>query len=336
MDEPAIIATPQVPPATPDAPKQEEPMPVTWAEYRATAVLLAFFVANILLAVVFAGPFLDAGLQAFEDPDDAGNTAWYIALILAFTFLILWIAKKGKKWLIRAIILFAVGSTVSYVTYPVLWITLGWSFGAAVAVAIAVAIACVLALYRHPEWYVIDAVGLLVAAGSAAVFGISLGIVPTVLLLVALAVYDAIAVYRTKHMLSLADTVIELRLPVLLVIPKVANYRFRDDAAQFKQASESNKGEREAMFMGLGDLVMPTILVVSALQFGPQWVLDVAGRGINVASLGAAIGTLVGFGILMGYVLKGRPQAGLPLLNGGSLVGFLVGVYWATGSLKFW
>jgi presenilin-like A22 family membrane protease len=330
VDEPAIIATPQVPPPTPEPkPEAETPMPVTWAEYRATAVLLAFFVANILIAIVFASPFLDAGLQAFEDPDDVGNSLWYIVLILAFTFLILYIAKKGKKWLIRAIILAAVGMTVAYVVYPVLWITLGWAFNTALAFAIVAAAGCVLALYEHPEWYVIDAVGLLVASGSAAVFGISLGIVPTVLLLAALAIYDAIAVYRTKHMLSLADTVIELRLPVLLVIPKVANYRFRDDAAKFKQATESNKGEREAMFMGLGDLVMPTILVVSALHF------DKAGWGV-MPSLGAAFGTLVGFGILMGYVLRGRPQAGLPLLNGGSIVGFLAGVYWATGSVVFW
>jgi presenilin-like A22 family membrane protease len=83
------------------------------------------------------------------------------------------------------------------------------------------------------------------------------------------------------------------------------------------------------MFMGLGDLVMPTILVVSALQFSqPGW--------NGLPSIGAAIGTLVGYAVLMGYVLKGRPQAGLPLLNGGSLVGFLTGVYAATGSLRFW
>ena len=328
MDEPAIIATPQTPSATP-APPAEEPLPVTWAEYRATAVLLAFFVACMLLAVVFAQPFLDAGLQAFEDPDDAGNSLWYIVLILAFTFLILWIAKKGKKWLIRLIILAAVGATVAYVVYPVLNVTLGWDLDLAVGIALAAAAASVLALYKHPEWYVIDAVGLVVAAGSAAVFGISLGIIPTVVLLVGLAVYDAIAVYRTKHMLSLADTVIELRLPVLLVIPKVAGYRFRADSTKMKEAKPETKGEREAMFMGLGDLVMPTILVVSALTFGD------AAWGI-LPSLGAAIGTLVGFGVLMGYVLKGRPQAGLPLLNGGALVGFVAGVWWATGSPVFW
>jgi presenilin-like A22 family membrane protease len=142
-------------------------------------------------------------------------------------------------------------------------------------------------------------------------------------------VYDAIAVYRTKHMLSLADTVIELRLPVLLVIPKVAHYRFRQEQAKVKEAGPETKAEREAMFMGLGDLVMPTILVVSALQF-PQ-----AGWGA-LPALGAAVGTLVGYAVLMGYVLKGRPQAGLPLLNGGAIVGFVLGVWWATGSVVFW
>jgi presenilin-like A22 family membrane protease len=175
----------------------------------------------------------------------------------------------------------------------------------------------------------VDSVGILVAAASAALLGISLGLLPVVLLLAALAVYDFIAVYKTKHMLSLADTVLELRLPVLLVVPKHLPYRFRDEAAKFKQAKPENKGEREAMFMGLGDLVMPTILVVSALQFAkPGWGLEPA--------LGAAIGTLVGFGVLMGFVLKGRPQAGLPLLNGGAIVGFLTGLYAATGGVKFW
>jgi len=36
-------------------------------------------------------------------------------------------------------------------------------------------------------------------------FGISLAIIPTLLLLVVLAVYDYIAVYRTKHMVALAE-----------------------------------------------------------------------------------------------------------------------------------
>ncbi|HUR24540.1 MAG TPA: presenilin family intramembrane aspartyl protease PSH [Candidatus Thermoplasmatota archaeon] len=325
-----LATTPAPHPVSPAAAAGPEPdLPVTWAEYRAAAVLASAFVATILLAILFAEPFLAAGLQAFEDPNDVGNALYYIVAILAFTAIILAIAKWGKKGLIRWIILGSVGLTIWYVIHPVLLITLGWSAGAAYGLAAILGVLSVVALYFHPEWYVIDVVGLLVAAGTAAIFGISLDVRVVIALLVGLAVYDAIAVYKTKHMLSLADTVIDLRLPVLLVIPKVAGYRFRDEASKFKEAKPENKGEREAMFMGLGDLVMPTILVVSALQFSkPGWE--------GMPALGAAVGTLVGYAVLMGYVLKGRPQAGLPLLNGGSIVGFLTGLFAATGSIVFW
>ena len=37
--------------------------------------------------------------------------------------------------------------------------------------------------------------------------------------------------------------------------------------------------------------------------------------------------------ILMIFVLSGRPQAGLPLLNGGAIVGYLVGAFLFTGDL---
>ncbi len=302
---------------------------MSWPEYRATAALLAAFVASMALAVLFASPFKAAGLQIFENPEDATNSFGYILLLVLFTLVILYIAKKGKKWLIQLIILGAVAGTLYYVVQPVLLVEFHVSSTVATAAGVAFGLLAALALYKHPEWYVIDSVGVLVAAASASLLGISLGLVPVVILLASLAIYDFIAVYKTKHMLSLADTVLELRLPVLLVIPKKLPYRFRAEASKFKEASEKNKGEREAMFMGLGDLVMPTILVVSALQFAlPGW-------GLRPA-LGAAIGTLVGFGVLMGYVLKGRPQAGLPLLNGGAITGFLAGLYAATGSIQFW
>src|SRR5207244_3683450 len=123
MDNPA--------PAAPAPP--QPPLPVTLAEYRGTAALLGFFVATMLLAVAFAAPFKRAGLQAFQDPNDVGNSLWYIALILAFTFLILYIARKGAKWLIRLIILGTVALTIGYVAYPLLGVTLGLPMQVALA-----------------------------------------------------------------------------------------------------------------------------------------------------------------------------------------------------------
>ncbi|MHB8632499.1 MAG: presenilin family intramembrane aspartyl protease PSH [Thermoplasmatota archaeon] len=311
--------------------EQKGPLPVTMAEIRSTGILLSFFLAAMGLSVLFANPFHAAQLQVFQDPKAGTNILWYFLLILAFTLLILALAKWGPKWTIQAIILFAVGSTVAYVVYPLMAVTFGVEDATALAIAVVGAGAAVAALFWYPEWYVVDTVGLLVAGATAALFGISVAVNWVVVLLVALALYDAIAVYRTKHMLSLADAVIELRLPVLLVVPKHAGYRFRRESTKVRQASSANKGEREAMFMGLGDLVMPSILVVAALMqpgatthWGP-W-----------PALGAAAGTVAGYVVLMSFVLKGNPQAGLPLLNGGAILGFLVALLAATHSLRFW
>src|SRR5439155_1343020 len=79
-------------------------------------------------------------------------------------------------------------------------------------------------LLKFPEWYVVDTIGFVTAAGVTAILGISFGILPAVLLLIALAFYDAWAVYRTKHMITLADELTSQRLPILLVIPNRAGY----------------------------------------------------------------------------------------------------------------
>src|SRR5438034_199498 len=51
-------------------------------------------------------------------------------------------------------------------------------------------------------------------------------------------------------------------------------------------------------------------------------------------ALGTVLGSLVGFFFLMRFVLKGNPQAGLPLLNGGALLGFLLTNLLAFGYLN--
>jgi presenilin-like A22 family membrane protease len=48
---------------------------------------------------------------------------------------------------------------------------------------------------------------------------------------------------------------------------------------------------------------------------------------VNLPALGAIIGSLAGLGVLLYFVNSGKPQAGLPPLNGGTILGFLIG--WA-------
>jgi len=300
--------------------------------HRSSTVMFLLFIVSVLAAMAVAGLLPDYYRAFGEDVDNPVNPLLYIGMVLLFTAFILYIARKGMQRLIQAIILFAVGMTMYYVMRPILW--LGFSYWTSEIIAIQVAVVLTYALYAFPEWYIIDSTGILVAAGAASIFGISLGIVPAIILLGVLALYDAIAVYRTKHMVDLADSVMDLRLPILLVVPKHKGYSFMQQA-RLKDQLESGE-EREAMFMGLGDVIIPSVLVISALVNLPMYyvpehmaaVPEVLGvPGNIVVALCSLAGTLVGYWVLMYFVASGRPQAGLPLLNSGAIVGYLISVF---------
>lgn len=270
-----------------------------------------------IISVMLAQPMIDEGMQFTEDPDSVWNTIYYIGLILGFTGVILYAFKKNIKWMIHGFILFAVGATLYYVFLAIFAIFMDET--ASIILTLALSLALTVLLYLFPEWYVIDIIGILIGAGVTAIIGISFGVMPTLILLILLAVYDAISVYQTKHMLALAEGVMDMKVPILFVIPNHLNFSFRE----YKYEKDA---KREAFFMGLGDAIMPTILVVSANVFITEGYMNLPLIGLlNMPALGAALGTIIGFIALMAVVAKGNPQAGLPFLNTGAILGYAAG-----------
>lgn len=276
-----------------------------------TALLMALVET---LSLVLA-PFMDArGYYAFgaEGRYNPMSTLLYIVLILGFTLVLLLAIRYGKGWIIRAAILVALASTLYYVFSAVLGAYTPWY----VPISLGISVVLTLLLHVHSEWYVVDVYGVLIGAGAAAIFGVSLSVVPVVLLLLALAIYDAVAVYYTRHMLTLAESVLSMHLPVMLVVPTKRHFSLGG------VESLGAKGEREAYFLGLGDAVMPAMLVVSAAMFSPA--PPVLGWA-NLPSILAVVGSLAGFAVLMLVARSGKPQAGLPFLNSGTLLGYVIG-----------
>jgi presenilin-like A22 family membrane protease len=288
--------------------------PVTKKEILPIIIMACFFILIHGLSILIIDPFEAAGMEpAFEDPDNPVNIIYIFAIILVFTVIILLIAKYWKKQLIQVIILGAIGYTTFYVLLYLLYLIF-ISFELSLIFSILLSAILVILLYKFPEWYVIDICGIIIGTGAIAIFGISLGVLLVVVLLICLAIYDAISVYKTKHMIDLADTVMDLKLPVLLVIPKIRHYSLIKETKSLKKKLEEEQ-EREAFFMGLGDIVMPGILVAS-LYYSVE-------NGL-ILSLSTMIGTLAGFALLMTFVLKGKPQAGLPCLCGGAILGYFI------------
>jgi len=281
-----------------------------------------FFVIINGVALLLSHIFVNAGMEVFEQADNPMNLVWVFVTVLGMTIIILLIAKFWKKRLIQLIILFAVGYTSFYIFLPLFSLVIS-NWVVTVLLSIILASCLVVVLVKYPEWYVIDLCGIIIGAGAVALFGISLSILLVLILLIGLAVYDAISVYKTKHMIDLADTVMDLKLPVLLVVPKIRHYSLLKDTKHLKEKLKDGE-EREAFFMGLGDVVMPGILVATVYTTIPN--------GLPVA-LSVLAGTLVGFAALMTFVIKGKPQAGLPLLCSGAILGYLISSYVFFGTL---
>ncbi len=284
--------------------------PKTITNYLPFACMGVFLIIVQVLALLLTPQMVAHDMQAFENPQSVWNPILYMGLILLFTLATLFVIKLKLKWTFRAFILVVIWSTLCTVFFGLF--SLVTSSNISVVGSLIGASALTLLVYKFPEWYVIDVVGVLIGAGVTAIFGISLDIKPTLVLLIGLAVYDAIAVYKTKHMIALAEGIMELRLPVMFVVPKHRGYSFLKNG--------SKKGERGAYFMGLGDAVIPSILVVSANVF-----IAPSTGFLNLPALGAIVGTLIGFVVLTKFVAKGEPQPGLPFLNSGAIIGFMAG-----------
>ena len=81
-------------------------------------------------------------------------------------------------------------------------------------------LSAIIALYKYPEWWVVNGVGMIVGSGVIVMIGISFVPVLICTFMIAAAIYDYWAVHCSKHMLELADTMIDLKLPVVLLLPR--------------------------------------------------------------------------------------------------------------------
>ena len=332
-------------------------------QWESMAGMAAMFVSTIAIGLFIQPLYNIPEARAFgeEGATKSGFILLELVLIGVFTVVIIWLARKGLDALIKGIVMLALGLSLFYAIQPFtllfLWIA-GLATPASVGLsALAISIAAMVALHRYPEWFVVNGVGVMVGAGVIVMIGISF--VPTlvIIFMILAAIYDYWAVHKSKHMLELADTMIGLKLPVLLVSPKEKGYSFLDQEGDIMSGAHAGDGvppppiydgvmeaemvdeaerlrpkkkkSRDALFMGLGDVIFPGMLVISAVSFLPDWgpeVYNVFGNfylAQIVVAAGTLIGGLVGYVALMYFVAQGNPQPGLPLLNGGAIIGYL-------------
>jgi presenilin-like A22 family membrane protease len=278
-------------------------------------ILLMFATEILSLHLIY--PITHAELSVFEDPGSIANPFVFVLAMLAFTALLLLLIKWNAQTVISAII----GTCLALVIYYVVS-SLIFSYAPmfpASFIGIVAAVIVILVLWYWQEWYVINVSGILISAGCATIFGTSLSIIPVMILLILLIVYDAVSVHRTKHMLILADGVLRQKMPIMFIVPKTRNYSYLKSGLSL----QDNGKKRDAYMIGMADVIMPAIFVVSTQMYADnENILSMA--GVAFPAFGVMIGGIIGLCSLMIPLDSGKPQPGLPYINAGSIIGFLI------------
>lgn len=287
--------------------KQFDPVPA--------AGIFALFALTVIGGLSLVDPFLASNVQAFENPSSLSNVGLIVVEVLVATagFLVAFRYDLGEQ----VVKVFVLGAMV-YLIAESLWILLPASVPAPTVVGAGIALVFGALLWVYPEWWLLDLAGVSFGAVAIALFGVSLSPLPVLALLVIMAAYDAYSVYVSEHMQSLGSGVVDLKLPMVFVVPATAGFSMRD-------VGDLEDLESSAMLLGVGDAMFPGLLAASAATF-----LDEAPTvfaGLNAPALGALVGALVGMVALEVMLFKiRRTHAGLPILNTCVLAGYLVGV----------
>jgi len=148
--------------------------------------------------------------------------------------------------------------------------------------------------------------------GIAAIFGLSISVEFGLILLVVLSLYDIVAVYVTKHMVTMARSMIESGAVFGFLIP----FKFRGFFSG-KEEAKAGIGEN-FMILGSGDIGLPLIFAVSLIQVS-----------LASAIITAAFSLL---GLFLTHILflnqeKRRAMAALPPIATMTIIGYLISLF---------
>ncbi len=143
--------------------------------------------------------------------------------------------------------------------------------------------------------------------GISIILGLQMKPEVIVLLLILLSIYDFIAVYKTKHMVKMAQEMIEQRVIFGLIVPS--------DVFGFKESLAKIAPGGKFLILGGGDVAFPLLFSVSLLSKGIFASLIVV--------FFALFGLLANFYLLLRQTPR-KPIPALPLIASFSIGGYLL------------
>ncbi|MEK7203655.1 MAG: presenilin family intramembrane aspartyl protease [Patescibacteria group bacterium] len=230
----------------------------------------------------------------------AGEIIIFLILFVAFIYFLSRFSHKSKIFfrLVLGLVVFIGSQTVFSLFFGEVIVSTIIAIGLAV-------------LVLKAKIILLHNIGMILAlAGIGAVLGLSLTPISVVFLLLILSFYDIIAVYKTGHMVKIAEEMIKARAISGIVLPQTIKDWFG--------SLENVQPGGRFMILGSGDVVMPLILVASVIGFYGL------SRGL-VVMLFSMFGLFLTFYLFITQKTR-RPMAALPPIAAMSIIGYLVSI----------
>jgi len=256
-------------------------------------IVLALFALFIVVQAV--GLYLGSKLIAIPEIQPVTGAVYGVGIfvyILFSTAIILLIIKYIKRFLrVMELLAIFVSTEIFFEILLLGFVPAGAEFLPAVALALTVTASRVF-------WKNIltqNIAMLLSIIGVGALLGATLGFLPALILLGLLAIYDVVAVFKTKHMVTMAKEIVKQKLAFTLAIPT----------------------PQHVFQLGGGDLVMPLVFSVAVLrEFG------------LVTALATVTGSMLLLMLFFAWLFKrpGRAYPALPPVTIGAIIGWAFAV----------
>ncbi|HLC79314.1 MAG TPA: presenilin family intramembrane aspartyl protease [archaeon] len=252
------------------------------------AQFIIIFLLTQTLGLIAGNYLIEEQIRAVivnEDPESVDNSIGLFVWILISTAILIILLRYAPE-LIVTILLKSLESFAIFATALIVMLPLDIPSLAAYAAAIFLVATRIIFSKNLLLRNISSTVS---TAGAGALIGASIGTIPIIVFLIALSIYDFIAVFKTKHMVELAKGITSKNLSFTFAIP-----------------TKEHKFE-----LGTGDLVVPLAFSVSALAASralPFPYFAVPAIAILLASLSALILTLH-----FASKNKGVPLPALPL-----------------------
>lgn len=248
--------------------------------------LTLVFVITQIIGLLVAQTFIVQDFHATllnDNPQDPTNALFLIGYILAVTIVLLFIMKHLAQKHLGLLLKVVETLAIFGACWIVLEVFLGDPWGLFLAILLVVARWAV-----SQNVMIRNVASILTAAGAGAIIGVSLGIFPLLLFVTLLAIYDLIAVFKTKHMVTMAKALVSQNLSFTVAFP-TKDHQFE---------------------LGTGDLVIPLAMTSAVL-------VKTAGMGLmsSVAVALIAGASLMGLLLTLDYCSRnvGKALPALPL-----------------------